>query len=53
LLPAIEEKLGHKLDCIHPEEDLLERAPGFVREVQSRPRPDNRGNSRSRGSRRH
>ena len=53
LLPAIEEKLGHKLDCIHPEEDLLERAPGFVREVQSRPRPDNRSNSGSRGSRRH
>ena len=52
LLPAIEEKLGHKLDCIHPEEGLLERAPGFVREVQSRPRPENRGNSKSRGSRR-
>ena len=52
LLPAIEEKLGHKLDCIHPEEGLLERAPGFVRDVQSRPRPDNRGNSRSRGTRR-
>ena len=51
LLPAIEEKLGHKLDCIHPEEGLLERAPGFVREVQSRPRPENRGNSRSRGNR--
>ena len=52
LLPAIEEKLGHKLDCIHPEEGLLERAPGFVREVQSRPRPDNRGSSRPRGTRR-
>ena len=52
LLPAIEEKLGHKLDCIHPDEELLERAPGFVREVQSRPRPDNRGNSRPRGNRR-
>ncbi len=52
LLPAIEEKLGHKLDCIHPEEGLLERAPGFVREVQSRPRPDNRGNSRPGGNRR-
>ena len=52
LLQAIEEKLGHKLDCIHPEEGLLERAPGFVREVQSRPRPENRGNSKSRGSRR-
>ena len=52
LLPAIEEKLGHKLDCIHPEEGLLERAPGFVREIQSRPRPDNRSNSRPRGTRR-
>ena len=52
LLPAIEEKLGHKLDCIHPDEELLERAPGFVREVQSQPRPDNRGNSRPRGNRR-
>ena len=52
LLPAIEEKLGHKLDCIHPEEGLLERAPGFVREIHSRPRPDNRGNSKACGSRR-
>ena len=52
LLPAIEEKLGHKLDCIHPEEGLLERAPGFVREIQSRPRPDNRSNSRPRGTHR-
>ena len=52
LLPAIEEKLGHKLDCIHPEEGLLERAPGFVREVQSRPRPDKRGDSRPRSNRR-
>lgn len=52
LLPAIEEKLGHKLDCIHPEEQLLERAPGFVREIKSRPRPDSRGTSRSRSDRR-
>ena len=52
LLPAIEEKLGHKLDCIHPEEQLLERAPGFVREIKSRPRPDSRGSSRSRSDRR-
>ncbi|MDA1370219.1 MAG: ATP-dependent RNA helicase RhlB [Proteobacteria bacterium] len=32
LLPAIEEKLGNKLDCIHPMETLLDQAPGYVRE---------------------
>lgn len=31
LLPDIEEKLGAKLDCIHPEEVLLKRAPSFER----------------------
>ena len=31
LLPAIEEKLGSKLNCIHPEERLLEPAPPFSR----------------------
>ncbi len=31
LLPAIEEKLGNKLECIHPEQHLLEQAPGFAR----------------------
>ncbi len=31
LLPDIEEKLGGKLNCIHPEERLLEQAPPFSR----------------------
>ncbi len=31
LLPAIEEKLGQKLSCIHPAEELLATAPGFER----------------------
>lgn len=31
LLPDIEEKLGAKLDCIHPEEALLAKAPAFER----------------------
>ena len=31
LLPAIEEKLGTKLDCVYPLDHLLEPAPPFVR----------------------
>ncbi len=31
LLPAIEDKLGAKLDCVHPDEKLLEKAPEFSR----------------------
>ena len=31
LLPAIEEKLGAKLDCVYPSDHLLEPAPPFVR----------------------
>jgi ATP-dependent RNA helicase RhlB len=31
LLPAIEDKLGTKLPCIHPDEHLLEAAPAFSR----------------------
>ena len=31
LLPAIEEKLCTKLDCTHPDDDLLKVAPTFVR----------------------
>jgi len=31
LLPTIEEKLGRKLDCIHPPDSLLEKAPAFTR----------------------
>ena len=31
LLPAIEEKLGNKLNCIHPDPRLLNKAPPFSR----------------------
>ena len=31
LLPDIEEKLGQKLECTHPEESLLEAPPAFSR----------------------
>ena len=31
LLPAIEEKLGTKLNCVYPSDHLLEPAPPFVR----------------------
>jgi ATP-dependent RNA helicase RhlB len=31
LLPAIEEKLGYKLACVHPDSRLLARAPAFSR----------------------
>ena len=52
LLPAIEEKLGNKLDCIHPLEHLLERAPGYVRDSIFKPKGDNQRSSRPRGTRR-
>ena len=31
LLPDIEEKLGSKLDCIHPEDAMLAKAPAYER----------------------
>jgi ATP-dependent RNA helicase RhlB len=31
LLPTIEEKLGAKLPCVHPDERLLAKAPGLTR----------------------
>lgn len=31
LLPDIEEKLGTKLECTHPDSQLLEKAPSFTR----------------------
>ncbi len=37
LLPAIEAKLGYKLDCVHPDERLLTKAPGFTRESKFKP----------------
>ena len=38
LLPGIEGKLGHKLDCIHPEDALLANAPEFERASRFRPK---------------
>ncbi len=38
LLPDIEEKLGQKLSCIHPEEDLLVQAPAFERPSRFKPK---------------
>ncbi len=42
LLPAIEEKLGVGLDCIHPQEALLEPAPTFERASRFKARGGNR-----------
>ncbi|MCB1671076.1 MAG: ATP-dependent RNA helicase RhlB [Gammaproteobacteria bacterium] len=37
LVPAIEEKLGYKLACVHPDERLLAKAPGFTRSSKFKP----------------
>ncbi len=50
LLPAIEEKLGQKLPCTHPEEDLLTQTPPFER--ASRFKSKGAGDKRGRGPRR-
>ncbi|MFT4862622.1 MAG: ATP-dependent RNA helicase RhlB [Pseudohongiellaceae bacterium] len=42
LLPDIEEKLGRKLDCAHPDEQLLEAAPSFARATKLKPKDDSR-----------
>ncbi len=42
LLPDIEEKLGAKLNCIHPDEALLERAPPFERDSKFKAKDGNR-----------
>lgn len=53
MLPAIEEKLGNKLDCIHPDDHLLERAPSYVRESHFKAKPEaGRGGRPRSGSRR-
>lgn len=46
LLPAIEEKLGQKLPCIHPEDGLLEKPPAFSRpsRFKAKDRPSGGGN---------
>ena len=43
LLPNIEEKLGRKLNCIHPPEELLVDPPAFTR--PSRFKPEKTGKS--------
>lgn len=45
LLPDIEEKLGMKLDCTHPETHLLEKAPSFTRSPKFKAKDS--GNSKS------
>lgn len=49
LLPAIEEKLGQKLPCTHPEEELLAQTPPFERASRFKPK----GNGDKRGRRPH
>jgi ATP-dependent RNA helicase RhlB len=50
LLPDIEEKLEMKLECIHPEERLLEKAPAFTRSTHFKKASDSgRGAPRSKG----
>ena len=51
LLPAIEEKLGNKLECSHPLEHLLTKAPAFVRESRFRPKGAHRKGRRPARSR--
>ena len=51
LVPAIEEILGNKLNCIHPEDSLLKQTPGIVRASRFRSKisggtPKSRGKSR-------
>lgn len=52
LLPAIEEKLGQKLDCTHPDESLLTQAPAFSRPSRFREKPAGRPPARGGGSNR-
>jgi ATP-dependent RNA helicase RhlB len=51
LLPDIEEQLGMKLECIHPDEKLLDKAPQFERETKFKSKDGSRtGGSRPAGS---
>jgi len=52
LLPDIEEKLGDKLDCVHPDEAMLERAPAFERQSKFRAKDANRAAGKPRSGRR-
>ena len=42
LLPDIEEKLGSKLDCIHPEDAMLAKAPAYERASKFKEKPASR-----------
>ncbi len=54
LLPEIEEKLEMKLECIHPEERLLDKAPVFTRSTHfKKPVESSRGAPRSKSHSRH
>lgn len=50
LLPNIEEKLGRKLNCIHPEEHLLAAPPAFERASRFKAPPKTGSDRKDRGS---
>lgn len=50
LLPNIEEKLGRKLTCIHPEEHLLAAPPAFERASRFKAPPKTGNDRKDRGS---
>jgi len=52
LLPDIEEKLGEKLDCIHPAEAMLAKAPAFERASKFKAKPTSRTSGKPGGGRR-
>ena len=53
LLPDIEEKLGSKLDCIHPEDAMLAKAPAYERASKFKAKPASRTSGKpSSGARR-
>jgi ATP-dependent RNA helicase RhlB len=49
LLPDIEEKLGSKLDCIHPEDAMLAKAPAFERASKFKAKPTSRTSDKPSG----
>jgi ATP-dependent RNA helicase RhlB len=52
LLPDIEEKLGRKLECAHPDERLLAPAPSFARATKLKSTDDSRPRRSSQSPRR-
>lgn len=50
LLPNIEEKLGRKLNCIHPDEHLLAEPPAFERASRFKAPPKTGNDRKDRGS---